>query len=189
MAAVVRRFDSMRGSSARACSSVVGSSGARCRRDSSSSAPPASMRARSNARRTDASSAHSSRSSGPGEAADSRTAADAPLGCRGTMMGTPLTGVGRAALFAASRRSRSDRHSGSTKVNCTPIPWARCGSAGLNSRTQVTRPVPHSRGGPCASEISKRTTSPTGRGLRLAKKTPPLVTLGAKRSTNASTSG
>jgi len=84
---------------------------------------------------------------------------------------------------------RMGRLPGAILMNWTPMPCARWGSCGSNSRTHATRPVPPSRGGPCTSEISKPSTVPTGNGVQLARKMPPRVTLGAKRWTKVLSSG
>ncbi len=80
----------------------------------------------------------------------------------------------------------TSREGASSLRNCTPIPCGLLGAAGSNSRTQVTFPSPASATSPPASCTSNWNTSPIGRGVRLARKSPPRVTLGANFSMKVS---
>ena len=91
-----------------------------------------------------------------------------------------------AAALRASIWFTTAREGASSRRNCTPMPWGFCGAAGSNARTQVTFPSPASATSPPASSTSNWNTSPTGRGSRLARNTPPRVTLGANFSMNVS---
>ena len=66
------------------------------------------------------------------------------------------------------------------------MPCGLLGAAGSNSRTQVTLPSPDSATSPPASCTSNWNTSPMGRGVRLARKRPPRVTLGENFSMKVS---
>ena len=66
------------------------------------------------------------------------------------------------------------------------MPCAFCGAAGSNGLTQVTFPSPASATSPPASCISNVNVVPTGKGVLLARKTPPRVTLGANFSMKVS---
>ena len=66
------------------------------------------------------------------------------------------------------------------------MPCGFCGAAGSNGFTQVTLPSPASATSPPASWISNAKVVPDGSGVRLARKTPPRVTLGANFSMKVS---
>ena len=71
-------------------------------------------------------------------------------------------------------RARARRAAGTAR----PCRAACCGAAGLNAFTQVTFPSPASATSPPASCTSNGNISPMGRGVRLARNSPPRVTFG-----------
>jgi len=188
MAAVVRRLEIRRGKSARACSRVAGSSGVRCRRDSISSVHPNTC-------------GRDPRPVAPmcrlpirlgrrgWVIAEPRAASDAPLGCRGRTMGTPLTGVSlRRSSSPAGDQQRSALGVEKSELHAHPVGSVRLGWVELAHPSHAART--HKTGDPWPGRSRKRIH--LAHGPRFAagqEKHRPGSRWAQKRATNASKSG